>query len=223
MQQIANMFLLGGVFLLLFIVAEFLYHALRMKAELTRKIVHIGTGIITLLFPIFLANHWLVLVLCAGFFVLLSISLWFNFLKSINAIKRFSVGSLLYPCAVYFCYLVYDFEGQKLYFFYLPMLSLALCDPIAEIFGKNFPYKTYKIGSSQKSFGGSIAFFVSCFLLHIGYFNVLIAQLSFSFYFLIAMASIALFTAFVEGVSGKGIDNITIPIAVIIGLKIFGI
>ena len=215
-----NTIILSIFYIILFAFAEFLYHYLKFKGEFTRKIVHIGSGIITLLFPLWLDNHWFVLILCSNFFVLLLVSLKFNFLKSVNAIERFSVGSLLYPCAVYMCYCVYEFEGQKLYFFYLPVLSLALCDPLAEFFGKKYPYKKYKIGQSFKSIGGSFAFMISCFLLSFGILSYcnhsIILTLFFSFI-------IAFFTSLAEGVSGKGTDNITIPLMVIICLKVLDV
>lgn len=214
-----NTIILSIIFLSLFGLAEFLYHFFKFKAEFTRKIVHIGTGIITLLFPLWLDNHWFVLFLCTNFFVLLSISLKFSFLKSINAIERFSVGSLLYPCAVYFSYFMYDIEGQKLYFFYLPILSLALCDPVAEIIGKRYPYKTFKVWQGTKSIGGSFAFAVSNFLLTALLLNYMTIANQVLFFSLI----IAFFTTITESISGKGSDNITIPLTVIICLKVLSI
>ncbi|TAE66930.1 MAG: phosphatidate cytidylyltransferase [Bacteroidetes bacterium] len=214
-----NTIILSIIFLSLFGLAEFLYYFFKFKAEFTRKIVHIGTGIITLLFPLWLDNHWFVLFLCTNFFVLLSISLRFNFLKSINAIQRFSVGSLLYPCAVYMCYFVYDVEGQKLYFFYLPILSLALCDPVAEIIGKRYPYKTFKIWQSTKSIGGSFAFALSNFLLS----WLILITLTNANQPIFSALIIAFFTSIIEGISGKGTDNISIPLSVIICLKVIGI
>lgn len=211
-----NFIILASSFLLLFGFAEILYHFFGYKAEFTRKVVHIGTGIITLLFPVMLGNHWLVLLLSVSFLVILCVSLWYNFLPSINAIERFSVGSLLYPCAVYVAYLAYNYEQNKLYYFYLPMLSLALCDPLAEIVGRRFPIKKFKVLQSTKSLGGFLAFFVGCFVLSFFILNAFsIENLWFK------MLLIAFFTAFVEAMSGKGMDNITIPVCVIVCLKIF--
>ena len=93
-HNIINTALLASSFLALFGIAEILYHFLKMQAELTRKIVHIGTGLLTLLFPLMLSNHWYVLFLCTSFAAILLASLRLNLLPSINAIGRKSAGSL---------------------------------------------------------------------------------------------------------------------------------
>src|SRR6478672_6779098 len=51
-NQLLTTLMLAGAFLLLFAAAEAMFHLLRIRAELTRKTVHFGTGILTLLFPL---------------------------------------------------------------------------------------------------------------------------------------------------------------------------
>src|ERR1700741_4724092 len=99
-KDIINTIILACSFLALFGLAEFIYHTFKVRAELTRKLVHFGTGILTLLFPVMLNNHWLVLFLCGSFALILMVSLKFNLLKSINAIDRKSHGSISYPISV---------------------------------------------------------------------------------------------------------------------------
>ena len=99
-----NIAILTGYFLVLFGSAEILYHYFKIQAEYTRKYVHIGTGLLTLLFPILFSSHWSVLIICAAFLLLLVTSLKFNLLKSINAIGRFTLGSVMYPIVVYICF-----------------------------------------------------------------------------------------------------------------------
>ena len=134
-----NTAILSASFLALFGLAELLYHFAHVKVELTRKLVHLGTGALTLLFPVMLSNHWFVLLLCGSFALILIVSLRFKLLPSINAIDRVSVGSLAYPVSVYGCYLVFQAEHQHFGFFYIPILTLAICDPIAALAGKRWP------------------------------------------------------------------------------------
>ncbi|MBX9450243.1 MAG: hypothetical protein KL787_11230 [Taibaiella sp.] len=98
--DIKNAFILAACFLGLFVIAEVIYRLFHVKAEYTRKLVHTGTGLLALLFPVLLSSHWAVLILCAAFALILTISLQYKFLPSINAIERRSVGSLAYPAAV---------------------------------------------------------------------------------------------------------------------------
>ncbi|MBI3234471.1 MAG: phosphatidate cytidylyltransferase, partial [Bacteroidetes bacterium] len=57
-KDIINTLILSGMFLTLFGLAEVLYHFFKVKAELTRKLVHFGTGLLTFLFPLILSSHW---------------------------------------------------------------------------------------------------------------------------------------------------------------------
>ena len=220
--EIINTAILASAFLLLFGVAEILYHKFKVKVELTRKLVHFGTGMITLLFPVMLDNQWFVLFLCASFAIILLTSLKFNFLKSINAIERKSHGSILFPLAVYGCYLVYDHYKNKFgktddqyIYFYLPILTLAICDPIAALFGKKFPYGKFKTGKETKTMVGSSAFFVSSIILSISMLLCFSKDALSPFHLVLVSVAIALFSSVAEAFSGKGSDNITIPACVV--------
>lgn len=224
-RDILNTILLAGLFLALFAVGELLYHKLKVKAELTRKFVHIGTGLLTLLFPVMLGNHWLVLALCVAFAIILLLSLRFGLLKSINAIERKSAGSILYPVSVYSCYLAFDYFDQQYLYFYLPVLILAICDPIAALTGKALPLGRYKVGKETKSMMGSSMFFLSAFLLTLILSLILSPQTSIGIT-LINAVFISAISALAEGFSRKGFDNLTIPYAVlacmVITTQIFG-
>src|SRR5574337_1181616 len=100
-KELINFFIIGGIFLALFIVGEVMFHILKIKGEYTRKFIHIVTGIITLLFPVFFQSHWYVLILCSLFAIVLLVSIRMDFLKSINTIDRESFGSVAYPVSVY--------------------------------------------------------------------------------------------------------------------------
>ena len=227
-QDIINTAILATSFLSLFALAELLYHKLKVQVELTRKLVHFGTGIITLLFPLMLGNHWLVLFLCGSFALILLISLKFNLLKSINAIDRKSHGSILYPVAVYGCYLVYNYYINKfgktpeLYiYFYLPILTLAICDPIAALFGKRFPYGKFTIGKDTKTIVGTSAFFISSLVLSMAMLFYFKKYSSNPGNFFLVSLIIGVSGSVIEAVSGKGSDNITIPACVMTVLILF--
>lgn len=209
-RDILNTVILATAFLGLFGIAEVLYHYVKVKVELTRKLVHFGTGLLTLLFPVLLNNHWLVLFLCASFAAILLVSIRFNFLKSINAIDRESAGSICYPAAVYLCYLGYDHFNGKYIYFYLPVLTLAICDPIAALTGKTWSVGKYRIGKDNKTMMGSTMFFISCFLLSLG--MLLLNHASLGIAAVAASLAIGIICAFVEAVSPRGFDNLTIPL-----------
>lgn len=217
--DLKNTLILAAAFLTLFALAEFLYHRLSVKVELTRKLVHVGTGLLALLFPVMLGNHWLVLFLCASFALILIASLKLKWLPSINAIERESVGSLAYPVAVYACYLAYDYHQQQYIYYYLPIVILAICDPIAALTGKRWPVGKYRIGSESKTFMGTSMFFISALIIVIN-FTWNSAGFSSPNQIIISAFIIGVLSSFVEAISKKGWDNLTIPLSVLAGLLI---
>jgi phytol kinase len=210
-----NLALLAAGFLTLFGTAEFIYHYFKVNGETTRKIVHLGTGFITLLFPVLLNNHWLVLLLCSSFLLILLLSLKFNLLQSINDINRKSHGSILYPVAVYMAYLAYDYSKINMpqagyTFFYLPVLTLAICDPIAAVVGKKWPAGRYRIVKDYKTVSGSLAFLCTSFLLSLFLFTIGTTPLFFQ-NTIIASLTLAITTTVAEAFSFDGSDNLSIP------------
>ena len=228
-KEILNTIILATAFLALFSIAELLYHYARLKAEITRKIVHVFTGVLTLLFPVMLSSHWSVLFLCASFAAILLASLHFKLLPSINAIDRKSAGSLCYPLAVYLCFLVYTIyigDGATYIYliFYNPILILAICDPIAALVGRNFPWGKYRVRGGTKTISGSMAFFIVATLISF----FLMKQLGKDYFdelpiIIIYSIIIGLFTALAEAVTGNGYDNLTIPFAFMVGAAIVAI
>lgn len=221
-KEILNILFLAGMFLSLFAIAEVLYHKFNIEAESTRKIVHAGTGIITMLFPVFFQSQWPVLLLCASFAIVLLLSLRFHLLPSVNAIERASYGSLLYPLSVYICFLSYTYFHDIL-FFYLPVLTMAICDPIAALVGKRWPWKKFKIKSATKTVMGSLAFFISSFILSIVLFYLFSPGIFINKNLLFIAMLIALLAAGTEALSSKGTDNITIPVCVLIVLTLMNV
>jgi len=216
-HELLNIIALACMFLFLFAIAEAGYYVLKIKPEFTRKFVHLGTGLLALLFPVMLQSHWSVLLLCFAFFILLQLSLKFNFLKSINDVGRKSVGSLAYPVSVYVCYLAFCFFNRQYFYFYLPVLILAVSDPLATLVGKHLAVNKGKSAKVNKTMPGSIAFFVSAYMLTFILFVVFKNDKE--------MLSIILYSALVafvstvsESFSSSGWDNITIPASVLMSL-----
>lgn len=228
MNDLLNCIYLSLAFLVLFGSAELIYHLGKVKAELTRKYVHTGTGLLTLLFPILLSSHWWVLLLCGSFFIILLISLKHKFLPSINAIDRKSNGSLFYPVIVYMIFVLYEWKSELMglpdfIYFYLPVLTMAICDPLAALFGKRWPLQTYKMNRDQKSIMGTGVFILSSILLTLFLFYQ-IRITSISGPLLLTALIIGVGAALTEAASRKGADNFFIPLSswlLLLGCEVF--
>jgi phytol kinase len=212
-DELLHATILACAFLLLFALAELLYRVFKVKAEYTRKLVHLCTGLITLLFPVFLESHWYVLALCLSFLIILLLSLRLGWLPSINNIDRVSRGSISYPLAVYVCFYTYTFFDNYI-FFYLPVLVLAVADPMAALWGRKYPRGRYIIFHEQKTVVGSAAFFVSALIVSFFLFT------SFSNFqapgVWVMSVFVALVTCIAESISQKGYDNLAIPFCALV-------
>ncbi len=211
-EHLLNTIYLAGVFLVLFASAELLFHKFNVKAELTRKYVHLSTGLLTMLFPPYVQNPWLVLFLCASFLIILLTSLKFDLLKSINGVNRETRGSILFPIIVFGCFMVYYSYGQYV-FYYIPILILAICDPVAALVGKRFPFGRYTFIGHTKTLSGSLGFFIVATVLSY-LLLTLVGEYSSKSSFLAAIF-ISFATVVAEAVSHKGYDNLTIPASAI--------
>jgi dolichol kinase len=207
-QDILNIIFFSIAFLGLFLITDVIHLKLKVKADITRKITHVLSGLLTLLFPTFFSSHWYVLIICLLFFILLIASKKLSLLPSINKVERTTWGSFLFPVVIYYCFLFYEWQNEPLYF-YIPMTIMAVSDTLAEIIGVNLPWLTYKIGRSKKTLSGSLSFAVSAFIISAG----ILTYSGFDITSSILMGlALSLSTALFEAFSTKGFDNLTVPV-----------
>jgi phytol kinase len=207
---------LALAYLVLFGICEILYHKFDWNAENTRKVAHAGSGTMALSFPAFFESFGYVAALCAAFLGILFLTKQMRLLRSIHGIARVSYGSSMFPIVVAVCFWFYS-QDHNLAKFYLPVLIMALADPIACLVGRRFPI--VKIWG-KKTLGGSTGFFLTAFSI-CGAFYVLIAlhkptAIPFALCF-----TISLVATVAEMVSNKGFDNLTIPLSVLGVLAFF--
>ena len=204
---------LVGVMLL----AESAYRFLHLPTEWTRKIAHIGAGITALTYPIYINNHWVVLALTLSFTLILFISKMQGIFPSIFAVERKSSGELFFVWITWLLFLLYKTTDNEMYY-YLPFAIVVFADPAAALIGQSFPIKHYTIKGHQKSLGGSITFFIFTLFLTLFFIPAIdfetINALLFAIFF-------AIMVTIVEAVSFKGVDNISIPLAAIVLLKLY--
>jgi dolichol kinase len=194
--------LLFGVML----IADYAYRFLKVKAETSRKIAHVGSGIIALTYPDFIDSHWVVFALSLSFTLVLYGSKKLKLFPSIFDVERRSYGELFFVWTTWFLFLIYQYTGEVIYY-YLPFSIVVFADPLAALIGQSFPIKKYRIMGNSKSYGGSFAFFMVAFALSYYFFSKTAVPGD------ILMLSVfhALLVTLVEAVSTKGTDNITIP------------
>ncbi|MFW6257294.1 MAG: phosphatidate cytidylyltransferase [Prolixibacteraceae bacterium] len=221
-NQLALTFIFLIAISFLLVTTELIYRRLGLTGEITRKFAHFTATLSTITFPYLFDDHWYVLALSVFFFVVLFLSRHGTNLKSIHDISRKSIGSYLLPVSIYITFLISILIGNK-FIFILPMLILAISDPLAGILGinlKNYNHKIKLFGfKTNKTWLGSGSFLVSSFIISIIalYFNRMVFDAK---TFWLAL-SIAVLGTLAEMLSGWGTDNLTIPMSVLLLLVLF--
>lgn len=225
-SQLLPLIWLGAAFLALFTIAELLYRKFGVAADHTRSIVHVGTGLLTLLFPIVLHALWQVIVLCGSFLLILLASLRFGWLPSINAVNRRTQGSWLYPVIVTisFAY-AQHMDGdpgplfKPYYYFAVPLLLLAVCDPVAAAAGRIYRRK-YPDAAPGKTFAGSFSFLSLACIITIAGAMIFTNGTIPAQYFIATGIATSYAVTLAERFSTGGWDNFTIPMAAILCIAV---
>lgn len=212
-------YLIGIVILLAF--NELNYRRLNIKGEITRKFAHFTATLAVIPFPYIFTSHWYVFVLALLFFIGLFVTQFSKQLKSIHDIERKSIGSYLLPLSIYLTFLIsYHMENKFIYI--LPMLILAICDPMAAILGINIKKYNGRIKlfgyKLNKTWLGTGAFLLTSFIISIIalYFHLELFNMK---TFGLALA-IAVTSSLAELISWRGSDNLTIPLSIVLVLVV---
>ncbi len=205
--------LIVAIFILITL-AEVLRSTLKYRSEVTRKAVHLFTGLLIFFTP-YLFQSAVPPVLIAVFFSLFNfICIRLGYFQSIHGSTQKSYGTVYYPLA--FLILILIFWPTYSFIIQISFLILAISDSLAEIVGQNSSHpKTYTFTKDLKSLEGSIVFACSSFLLLMFslYFlpAPLLQMLSLTKIIIIALVG-SIFATLMESLSWRGSDNLTIPL-----------
>ena len=195
-----------------------LHQYCKLPAEQSRKFLHVSGGIMAIFLPLFFQSHWWVLALTGTAFIILLITYLRKLLPAVHRIKRYSLGSVLFPVPVYLCFLLAERMHNNLYF-WLPISLLAISDTAAEIGGQWWGAGTKQFFNGQKTMAGTLSFGVTGILVTIGWlyfgFHLPVAEV------LLLTVLITLFSALAELVTLQGWDNLTVPAMTALILYLF--
>jgi phytol kinase len=202
---------LGAVFIylgMLVALAEFLSRLLPDDPELTRKVVHIGSGNVILL------AWWLdistqVIVGAATIASAIAIiSYLIPILPSIESVGRQSFGTLFYAISI--GVLTACFWQNSPQYTVIGILVMAWGDGLAAIIGQRFGQHLYQIGAITKSWEGSLAMSIASFVVTA---LVLLSVEGNNWQILLVSGLVALISTTLEAFSKLGIDNLTVPLS----------
>ena len=176
--------------------------------EYTRKLVHVGGGLVCVFLPFLVASVWTVLALTGG---LCALFLWGKLtgrLAALHAVNRPSRGAEYYPLAIFVLVLVT--RGEP-WLYVACVLTLAAADAAAALIGGRYGRLRFEVEDERKSVEGSFTFLVVAFLcLHLP--MLLMTDLPRGRCVLVALLAAMLLTGF-EIIALRGFDNLVVPFA----------
>ena len=202
-------------FLVFFLIqsSEYLYKKKYIGPEVSRKLIHMGTGVIVAFTPYLLEWHE-IQILSIAFLAVIFTSSQFKIFRSIHSVKRFTKGEVLYAVGIGIC----AFLEPANWVFVAAILHLAIADALAAVVGIKWGKRTsYMILSHGKSMLGSLVFFyISMGIMFSAFLFVSPANLPDAYLLLVVAPAIL---TVLENISWYGLDNVTIPVMVIVLLS----
>jgi phytol kinase len=189
-------------------VAERLSKFLPDDPEITRKVVHIGSGNVILLAWWLDISTWVIVVAAAIASVVALTSYFIPILPSINSVGRKSLGTLFYAISI--GVLAASFWQDFPQYTAIGILVMAWGDGMAAIIGQRFGKHKYTIWGISKSWEGSLTMAIVTYIVT---FLVLVTVLGNSWAIWLTSLIVALVATSLEAFSRFGIDNLTVPFA----------
>jgi phytol kinase len=194
---------LGGIILC----AELLNRLQKLNGELTRKVVHIGTGNVILLAWWLDIPPWIAIAASVIASVVALLSYYLPILPSVNSVGRKSLGTFFYAISI--GVLVAWFWQLLPQYTAIGILVMSWGDGMAAIVGQNFGKHPFQFLGNKKSWEGSLTMAIVSFLVTgtilLGVGGDLLPTLGVSL-------AVALCATFLETFSLLGVDNLTVPL-----------
>lgn len=209
-SSLALQLLFAGVWLaFVFGSAELLKRSISTDPEITRKVVHIGTGNIILLAWWLDIPTWVGISASVVFSIVMLLSYRYPFLPSVSGVGRKSLGTFFYALSIGI--LIAWFWPLRLpQYAVIGILIMTWGDGLAALIGQRFGRHPYRVWGMNKSWEGSlsmvgVSFLIVYTLLWMVQGNVMATWVS--------AISLSIIVSALEAFSKWGIDNLTVPIA----------
>lgn len=187
---------------------ELLWRKKIIAGEVARKFIHILGGLWIALWSFFL-DFTEVQLLASVMLLVLAISKYLKIFGSIHSVKRSTYGELLFPLGILLTSLI----THDKWIFFLAVAHLAVADGLAAVVGNKWGGRlAFHIGHEKKTVLGSLVFLLSSLTITSAY--VILSGDYQHYMSLIIVMPVTL--SVIENITVKGLDNILVPIAVVV-------
>ncbi len=191
-----------------------------LDAETARKCLHVGAGLLALALPWLLTHRSAVIltaVVITGWFITVRMCVRIRdiFGLVLHDTGRVSHGELYFTGAV-LALLVLVPKDPLLYV--VPILIVTLADTCAALVGARIREPRFLRGGQGKTLEGSVVFFTVAAICT--YLPALLLTNATPSDALLISVTVALITTVVEAASEYGLDNLLVPLAALVSLKV---
>lgn len=199
--------------------AEALRRRLGYGINFTRKVIHIGVGMMSWGLHVLFDTPWFFIAACAAFVVINYADWRYGFFASMASKDQNNLGTVYFPIAAAAVALLF-WEQQPL--MVAALMPLTWGDGLAPVVGRAYGKRTYFVYQHMRTVEGSMGFFAAGFLFTWLALWVIpgppaISPLTAVLPALVIMLS----TTLIEAVSIWGLDNLTITAVAILILKLW--
>jgi phytol kinase len=195
-----------GLGALVIIAAEKLRTKKVINNEIARKVVHTGHAILISTWPFF-TTYFAVIIIELVSIAIALLARFFKFFEPLRTVGRSSWGELFFPSAA----ILLAILAPNKWIFVAAVLHFGLGDALAALVGQHFNTKRYIIFGHQKSLAGTLAFYLTSFILT--FWVVVLSPAGFSKSAVWpALLITPLVATLAENFSPYGSDNFTVPI-----------
>lgn len=140
--------------------AEFLRRWRSYSSGFTRKVIHIGVGMLAWALPFLFNEPWLFIIACVAFMIINLLDWRYGFFASMSSSSRSNLGTVYFPlAAAVVTYVYWDTPPIMV----AALMPLTWGDGLAPVIGRRYGKHPFEIGSTLRSVEGSMGFFLAAF------------------------------------------------------------
>ena len=200
-SDVIGLILVYGYIALLLIISE---KVMNKYPTFSRKFLHIMVGNVLFILPLFTSKFVMTFIVAAPFILLTFLMSPYSPFKLNDRISSSGHGLGLVYYAVSWTILAFFFFDQP-WIIAVGIVAMSYGDGMAALIGEKYGKHKYRIFGDKKSFEGSIAMFlviIATLWIVLVYYHVTIDNL-------LIIPIVALIATIFEGITPKGLDNIT--------------
>lgn len=204
----------------MYAIMEFGYLFRKYDAYVFRAFSHFYIGGLVVIHPISMRLFPYIEIVVFSVVAMLILAYKNGRMRSAIRTKKHLWGSIFFALGLYITFTLWRLRGNTSFlYYYLPVMIMIYADQMASILGRLIPYRQYKVGSGYKTLTGVITFFTIGIILSF----IFISYNRFDS----GMSNIVLASVFVslsgtlaEAFTAGKYDNITVPMASLLGIYI---